>query len=65
MHSFEVTIHCLHIGVFIRLGVRDEELSNRLGEKMVVDVGEDPTAVATTGYRFETVVVRRLPPSWR
>ncbi len=63
MHSYELMIRCPHINGVAGLGVRDEVLSNRLGETMLIGVGEEPAAIGIMGHRFETVVVRRLPPS--
>ncbi len=63
VHSYTVAIHCPNIDVITGLGVRNEELSNRLGEKMRITVGEDRAATGLMGHQFETVFVGRLPPS--
>ncbi len=61
VHSYRVKIDCPQR--IARLGVRNEELCNRLGEKMRIDVGKDPTAINTAGQLLDEVRVVRLPPS--
>ncbi len=62
-HCYDVAIHCPHMNVVAGLGVQNEELTNRLGEKMRIGVGEDRAATEIMGHPFETVFVRRLSPS--
>jgi hypothetical protein len=63
VHSYVVEIHCPRMDVVVGLGVQGEKLSNRLGEKMMIGVGEDLRATAVMGHQFDTVFVDRHPPT--
>ncbi len=61
MHSYGVKIRCPSIDVVTRgVGVRDEELFNRLGERMTIKVDANPTATERVGHPFEALYVTRV-----
>jgi hypothetical protein len=60
VHPYVVEIRCPSINGVTGLGVREEKLFNRLGEKMLIKVVVDPAAIKTAEQPFEELRVTRV-----